>query len=162
MNKSVRPRLAAISLLFLLLFLPANASGQPRRGLTLNVRDFGAAGDGKTRDTAAIQRALDRCSVLGGEVLVPPGEYLTGAVALRSNTTPRLERGATILGTPDFADFPVTQVRWEGKRIEGHLGLIYAIDAEHIGGVGPGRAVGNPAPEPPEPVPAPAKPYQLR
>lgn len=141
-----RHSLAPISLLFLLFLFPAAVSGQAARRLTLNVRDFGAVGDGKTKETAAIQQALDRCSVLGGcEVLVPAGEYLTGAVALRSNTTLRLEKGATLLGTPDFADYPVTQVRWEGKWIQGHVGLIYAIDAEHIGVVGPGRIVGNAA-----------------
>jgi polygalacturonase len=146
MNTRRLPYHAQISLLFLLLLVPATASGQTARKLTLNVRDFGAAGDGKTKDTAAFQQALDRCSVLGGcEVLVPAGEYLTGAIALRSNTTLRLEKGATILGTPDFADYPVTQVRWEGKWIQGHVGLIYAIGARHIGVVGPGRIVGNAA-----------------
>ena len=41
---------------------------------TLNVRDLGATGNGTTRDTAAIQQALDRCSILGGgDVLVPAG-----------------------------------------------------------------------------------------
>jgi polygalacturonase len=79
-------------------------------------------------------------------VLVPPGNYLTGAFALRSNTTLRLERGATILGSPDFADYPVTQVRWGGRWVQGHVGLIYAIDARHIAVVGPGRIVGNPTP----------------
>ncbi len=45
------------------------AMAQPKR--VLNIRDFGAAGDGATKDTAAIQQALDRCWVLGGgEVLV--------------------------------------------------------------------------------------------
>lgn len=48
--------------------------------LTLNVREFGSTGDGVTKDTAAIQQAIDRCWVLGGgEVLVPAGNYLTGA-----------------------------------------------------------------------------------
>jgi polygalacturonase len=117
-----------------------------RAPLVLNVREFGATGDGKTKDTGAIQQALDRCAVLGGgEVLVPAGEYLTGAVALRSNTVLRLEKDAAILGSPDFADYPVSQVRWEGKWIPGRVGLIYAIDASRIGIVGPGRIVGNPA-----------------
>src|ERR1035441_550323 len=50
--------------------------------LTFNVRDFGSTGDGVTKDTAAIQQAIDRCWVLGGgEVLVPAGNYLTGALA---------------------------------------------------------------------------------
>jgi polygalacturonase len=117
-----------------------------RPTLVLNVREFGAAGDGKTKDTSAIQQAIDRCGVLGGgEVLVPAGEYLTGAIALRSNTVLRLEKDAAILGSPDFADYPISQVRWEGKWIPGRVGLIYAIDASRIGIVGPGRIVGNPA-----------------
>ena len=114
--------------------------------LTLNVRDFGATGDGMTKDTAAIQQALDRCSVLGGgEVLVPAGNYFTGAIALRSNTILRLDKDATILGTPDFADYPITQVRWEGKWIQGRTGLIYALNADHIGVTGPGKIAGNSA-----------------
>jgi len=115
-------------------------------GVIINVRDMGATGDGMTKDTAAIQRAIDRCRVLGGgEVLVPAGNYLTGAIALKSNNILRLEKDAAILGSPDFADYPVTQVRWEGKWIQGHIGLVYAVDADRIGIVGPGRIVGNPA-----------------
>lgn len=121
------------------------AAGRPSR-LTLNVRDFGALGNGTTKDTAALQHALDRAGVLGGgDVLVPAGNYLSGALALRSNTTVRLASGATILGTPDFADYPVTEVRWEGKWIQGHTGLIYAIGAQHIGIAGPGKIIGNAA-----------------
>src|SRR5215469_6916215 len=122
---------------------PASAA---KSKLALNVRDFGATGDGMTKDTAAFQQAIDRCGVLGGgEVLVPAGNYPTGAIALRSRTTLRLEKDAIITGTPDFAHYPVAQVRWEGKWIPGHVGLIYAIDASHIGVVGPGSIVANPA-----------------
>jgi polygalacturonase len=122
------------------------ASPAPHKPLLLNIRDFGATGDGKTKDTSAIQQAIDRCSVLGGgEVLVPAGDYFTGAIALRSNTLLRLEKDSSIIGSPDFADYPVSQVRWEGKWIPGRVALIYALDANHIGIVGPGKIVGNPA-----------------
>jgi len=118
----------------------------PKPGVSLSVRDFGATGDGATKDTAAIQQTIDRCWALGGgEVLVPAGTYLTGAIALKSNTILRLEKDAAILGTPDFADYPVTQVRWEGKWIPGRVGLVYAIDANRIGVLGPGKIVGNAA-----------------
>jgi polygalacturonase len=120
------------------------ARARPR--VTLNIRDFGAKGDGMTKDTAAIQQALDRCWVLGGgEVLAPAGNYLTGAVALRPGTFLRLDKEATIVGSPDFADYPVAQVRWEGKWIQGRVGLIYALGADHIGVGGPGKVMGNPA-----------------
>ena len=125
MNTRALTALAPVFLLFLSINPTAQVSAQSRGKLTLNVREFGATGDGKTKDTAAIQKALDRCWALGGcEVLLPAGEYLTGALALRSNTTLRMERGATILGTPDLEDYPVTEVRWEGKWIEGHVGFI--------------------------------------
>ncbi len=122
----------------------ADSKPVPKPTVTLNVRDFGAKADGLTKDTAAFQEALDRCAVLGGEVLVPAGNYRTGAIALRSNTLLRLEKDAIISGTPDFADYPITQVRWEGKWIPGRLGLIHAIDADHIGISGPGRIIGHP------------------
>src|SRR5690242_9504181 len=117
----------------------------PRKSaLVLDVRDFGAKGDGVAKDTAALQQAIDRCWVLGGgEVVVPAGNYLTGALALRSHTILRLDKDANLVGSPDLADYPVSQVRWEGKWIPGHLGLIYALEANHTGVVGPGKIVGN-------------------
>jgi len=123
----------------------AKAAAPAKAVLRLNVRDFGAKGDGTSKDTVALQQALDRCGVLGGgDVVVPAGTYRTGAIALRSNTALRLEADAVITGTEDFADYPVTQVRWEGKWIPGHVGLVYAIDASNIAIIGPGRIVGNP------------------
>jgi hypothetical protein len=120
--------------------------GPARAAVSLSVQDLGAVGDGVAKDTGAIQRALDRCAVLGGgEVVVPAGSYLTGALQLRSKVLLRLEKDAVVMGTGDFADYPVTEVRWEGKWIPGHIALIYAIDAEDTGIVGPGKIVGNAA-----------------
>src|ERR1017187_2819801 len=82
---------------------PAAAAKPSKPTPVLNVRDLGATGDGTTKDTAALQQAIDRCSVLGGgEALIPAGNYLTGALALRSNTILRLQKKPTIFGPPDF------------------------------------------------------------
>jgi len=123
----------------------AGRDGAPAGGVSLDVRDFGAKGDGG-KDTLAFQQALDRCAMLGGgEVVVPPGTWLTGAIAIGSNTLLRVLEGATILGSPDLADYPLRQVRWEGKFVKGHIGLISAENAEHLGIAGKGRILGNPA-----------------
>jgi hypothetical protein len=119
-------------------------STAPRSSLVLDVHDFGATGDGTTKDTIALQRALDRCADLGGgEVLLTAGNYLTGAIQLRSNVLLRLEKDAVILGTDNMDEYPITEVRWEGKWIPGHTALVYAIDAENTGIVGPGKIAGN-------------------
>ncbi len=118
----------------------------PAAKVSLNVRDFGAKGNGAAIDTVAFETALDRCAALGGgEVLVPAGDYLIGSVQLRSNTTLRLDAAATLRGTPNFDDYAVSQVRWEGKWIPGHVALIYAIDAQNVAIIGAGKIIGNPA-----------------
>ena len=110
-----------------------------------NLHDFGATGDGKTKDTAAFQRALDTCAVNGGgEVIVPAGAYLIGSVQLGNRTILRLEKDARIIGSGDLADYPMIDVRWEGRWQPGHRALIYAANVDHIGIVGPGRIEGNP------------------
>jgi len=120
-----------------------NATGK-LSNIVLNVKDFGATGDGQTKDTLTIQQTIDRCSVLGGgEVMIPAGNYLTGALALRSDVMIRLEKDAVILGSADFADYPVSQVRWEGKWIKGHVGLIYGFNVNNTGILGPGKIAGN-------------------
>lgn len=63
----------------------------------INVRDFGAIGNGTADDTDALQKALN----LGGHITVPAGTYLTGTLYLQSNTCLELEAGAVLLGTTD-------------------------------------------------------------
>lgn len=114
--------------------------------VTLNVRDYGAAGDGTTKDTAALQLAIDRCAVLGGgQVDLPAGSYLTGTLVLRSNVKLHVQEGASILGSPDLTDYPLAQVRWEGRWIKGYSALISAMDSAGIGIAGPGKIIGSSA-----------------
>lgn len=114
--------------------------------VTLNVRDFSAAGDGLTKDTAAFQKALDTCAIAGGgDVLVPAGRYLIGSVQIGSRTVIRLEQDSVLIGSPDAEDYPMIEVRWEGRWQPGRRALIYAANVDHIGIVGPGRVEGNPA-----------------
>lgn len=114
--------------------------------VTLNVRDFGAAGDGRTKDTLALQQTIDRCAAFGdGEVVVPAGNYATGALALHGNVVLRVEQDASLLGSAEMADYPLTQVRWEGRWIKGYSALISAVDAQNIAITGPGKIVGSPA-----------------
>ncbi len=108
-----------------------------------DVRQFGAAGDGKTSDTAAIQKALDACGASGGTVDVPAGKYLVGSIQLHSNTTLVLVKGATIVGSPDAIDYPMTTVRFEGEMVPGHHALLWADGAENISIIGPGTIQGD-------------------
>jgi polygalacturonase len=118
----------------------------PRTDVRLDPRDFGAKGDGTTNDTVALQTALDRCAVLGGgQVVVPAGVYLTGALRMGSSTTLALDAGATLQGSPDLADYPVTQVRWEGRWTPGYVGLIWAQGARDVAIAGKGRILGSKA-----------------
>jgi polygalacturonase len=123
----------------------AAAKAPAKPAVTLNVRDYGATGDGKTKDTLAIQQTIERCSVFGGGVVVvPAGDYLTGALVLRSGVTLRIEEGATLNGSQDMSEYPPAQVRWEGHWVKGYNGFISATDAEDVGIAGPGKIIGNP------------------
>ena len=71
-----------------------------------DVRQFGAKGDGKTLDTAAIQKALDECGKAGGGIVrFPAGTYLSKPISLHSKTTLLLDEGAILKATDDVQDF---------------------------------------------------------
>lgn len=70
-----------------------------------DVKNHGAKGDGSSLDTAAIQRAIDACTV-GCKVLLPKGTYKSGALYLKSNMTLEIAEGATLLGSERAEDYP--------------------------------------------------------
>lgn len=69
-------------------------------GQKIDITAYGAVGDGKTLNTQAIQRAIDKCPI-GGTVVVPAGTYKTGLIWLHGDMTLELQKGATILATED-------------------------------------------------------------
>jgi len=70
-------------------------------GYSFNVKTFGAAGNGTTLDSPAINKAIDACAQAGGgTVYFPAGTYLCGSIHLRSNIHLLIDAGATILGAP--------------------------------------------------------------
>lgn len=78
----------------------------PASQLTVNVRNKGAKGDGRTDDTAAIQRAIDEVGGTGGTALVPDGTYMVNAngpkrLHLKSRMTLMLSPGATLKAIPN-------------------------------------------------------------
>ena len=96
----MRVRYSLVEILFV--FFVWNMSFAGTRALTVNVRDYGASGDGHTLDTGAIHRAIEDCSRRGGgTVRFPAGTYLTGSLHLKSHVALQIEKGAVILGAPN-------------------------------------------------------------
>lgn len=86
----------------------------PTPARTFDVRQFGARGDGKAVDTAAVQKALDECGHAGGgTVRFPAGTYLSQPISLHSKTTLLLDEGATLKATDDPKDYLPSSVTWE-------------------------------------------------
>ena len=111
----------------------------------LNIRDFGAKGDGTNKDTVAIQKALDACAAAGGgTVTVPAGTFLTGSIVIGADTTLQLDSRASLIGSPDIEDYPLVRIRWEGEFREGHRALIAADGAANVSLSGPGSIFGPP------------------
>jgi len=118
-----------------------------------NVGEYGAKGDGATLDTTALNATVDACSKAGGgTVYVPAGTYLTGTVLLKSNMTLWLASGATLLGSKNLADYPVSapwtrrSVDWGYGVIEGYnwyKALVRAENVENVTILGPGVIDGN-------------------
>lgn len=108
----------------------------------INVKDFGAVGDGIVKDTSSIQKAIDS----GNHVYFPAGTYLCGSLYLHSNSFLELEQGAVILGSGDPEDYnkgdfcPQNGVCIQEKAYGGHL--IIALECEYVSIRG-GRIDGN-------------------
>jgi polygalacturonase len=114
---------------------------------TYNICDFGAKGDGSTLDTSALQAAIDACNRdRGGTVMVPAGTFVIGTIEMKSNVTLRIAAGGTLLGSADGKQYRAVDaipLSGDSTLADGHVALIFAVDAHNFSIEGPGTIDGQ-------------------
>ena len=121
----------------------------------IDVRAFGAVGDGEHDDTAAIQTAIGYLPA-NGRLFFPAGVYLTKPLVLKSRITLEFREGATLLGWTKREDYPIVPAfvtdekgreihfgGFEGNAVPMYQSLLTAQYAEDIRIIGPGTVDGN-------------------
>ena len=94
--------------------------------------------------SVAITNAIAACSRAGGgRVVVPPGEYVTGPIQLRSHVELHLQAGATLRFTQDPSRYPTVLTRWEGVELMNYSPLVYAVDCDDVAITGEGTLDGQ-------------------
>ncbi len=106
--------------------------------------DFGAKHDGTTKDTAALQAAIDACAGKGGTVHLHDGSYLTGMLRLKSDLVIHIDSTAQILGTQDDADYPTQSPPVDNTQLKNcRKSLLYAESVQNLRLEGSGTINGN-------------------
>jgi polygalacturonase len=132
------------------------AAAKPRAGNEnyFDVRGFGAAGDGKSVDTPAINRAIEEAAnASGGTVYFPAGNYLSYSIHLKSKVALYLEQGATIIAAETGSDparrydLAESNKPWEDYQDYGHNhwhnSLIWGEGLTDVAILGPGQIWGK-------------------
>lgn len=124
--------------------------------VSLNVKRFGAKGDGVTLDTSFIQACILACPK-NGRVYFPKGTYYTGPIFLKSNITIELDKEAQLVGDIDRMHYPVLPGMtytsdekdeynlgsWEGNPLDCFASIITGINVENVNIIGEGIINGN-------------------
>ena len=140
----------ALALLFSASSLPTPSSAAPQANV-YNVKTHGATGDGKTIDTAAINKTIDAAAAAGGgTVYFPAGNYLSVSIHLKSNIALYLDQGATIIAADTSNDAkydPPESNEWDKYQDFGHShwhnSLIWGENLTNVSILGPGTIWGK-------------------
>jgi polygalacturonase len=161
-RKTIRWLIATLAIV-VACFLPpqsrATRHSRPAQTASLNsaataffdVKSFGAKGDGKTLDTAAINKTIDAAAAAGGgTVFFPAGNYLSVSIRLKSNIALYLDQGATIVAAetaPGVAYDAPEPNEWDAWQDFGHShwhnSLIWGENLENVSILGPGKIWGK-------------------
>ena len=114
----------------------------PKR--TINLRDYGAKGDGSSLCTDAFAKAINELSAKGGgKLIVPQGVWFTGPIELKSNVNLHLEKGAVVLFSGDENLYPIIKTSFEGLETRRCQSPLSANGATNIAVTGQGAFDGN-------------------
>ena len=105
-------------------------AGATQAEKTCDVHRYGAKGDGLTKDTAAIQAAIEDCAKAGGGTVLLAGDpvFLTAPIVLRSGITLDIASGTALKGSTDHTDYPeVTEFKAPGRQA-----LVSAKDSSSV------------------------------
>ena len=112
-------------------------------GKAILANAHGAIGDGETLNTKAIQAAIDAAAKTGATVALKPGVYRTGAIFLKSGVTLRLDKGVTLLGSRNIADYPEMPTRVAGIELTWPAALVNIYRQKNVRIVGDGTIDGD-------------------
>lgn len=124
--------------------------------VTLNVKDFGAVGDGVHDDTRMIQAAILSCPE-NSRVLIPAGTYKISSIFLKSDINVELAKGAELSASVNREDFPILPGlietwdgnsdynlgSWEGNPLNIYSAIITGISVKNVKFYGEGTVNGN-------------------
>ena len=110
-----------------------------------NITSYGAVADGKTSNTAAIQKTINTCHKNGGgTIVIPSGNFITGTVRLYSNMNLYFEPGAVLTGSTENKEYLYQKDFGFGGPGAGiKTGIILAHDERNISISGFGIIKGN-------------------
>jgi polygalacturonase len=103
------------------------------------ITDYGVVPGSKLVQTEKIQAVIDRCAQEGGGVVVvPEGEFLTGALFFRQGTHLHVRECGVLKGSERISDFPIATTRIEGETCKYFVALVNAdgLDGFTISGKG--------------------------
>jgi len=141
-SKSFSQRLCGFLILpaLLAVLIPST----PAAGKQLLITAAGAVGDGVTFNTAAIQKAIDALALKGGGTLViPQGEFLSGAIFLKPGVNLHLDKGAVLKGSTNIEDYPELETHIEGRFQVWIPALVNASNVDHLRITGEGTIAGG-------------------